>query len=135
MMLPDDSTPAGLALLLQEANQDGWESLQAALATVQGQPAPRAGWLTQHLSVTKRGYWEALGAVLHTPLPPPDLDLDALCRWEPDAAARLTPAQLRTELSYSGRTLSVAALLRLNARHTVWHAGQIAALGRVPKMA
>ena len=124
-----------LAALLDEAFQADWESLRAALNTVEGQPHPRIGWLTQHLSVTKRGYWQALADVLHTPPAPPDLDLDALCRWEVQTAATLTPAQLETPLEYSDAAMTVGDLLRVNIRHTVWHAGQIAALGRAPRLA
>ncbi|ULH15036.1 DinB family protein [Deinococcus sp. KNUC1210] len=128
-------TPAQLSRLLDEAFQADWESLHSALRTVEGQPHPRIGWLTQHLSVTKRGYWQALSEVLPTASAPPELDLDGLCRWEVAAAAALTPEQLKTPLTYSGTPMTVGDLLRVNIRHTVWHAGQIAALGRAPRMA
>ena len=48
--------------------------------------------------------------------------------WEVDAARRLTPAHLEATLTHAGQSMTVAELLRLNARHSAWHAGQIAAL-------
>ena len=128
-------TGAELADLLDEADHAAWESLASALRLADGQPPPRVGWLVQHVSVKKRGYWEAISAALHTPLPPPELNLEGLCRWEVAQALQLLPEQLDTLLVYSGVNLTVAALLRLNARHTVWHAGQIAALCRGPRLA
>jgi uncharacterized damage-inducible protein DinB len=121
---------ADLALLLQEANHADWESLNSALKLADGQPHPRVGWLVQHISVTKRDYWKAVSAVLNTQGPPPELNLDALSVWEVEQAAALSPEQLSAQLqpAYSDETKTVADILRLNARHTVWHAGQIAAL-------
>ncbi|WP_425146048.1 hypothetical protein [Deinococcus sp.] len=126
---------ADLALLLDEAYRADWESLRSALSAVQGQPHPRIGWLTQHLAVVKRGYAQALHAAIQTPTPPPDLDLDALCRWEVEMVSALTPARLEMRLASSGQTLTVADLLRLNARQTTWHAGQIAAHAQAPRTA
>ena len=128
-------TGADLALLLGEANRADWESLASALGLADGQPPPRVGALVQHLSVAKRGYWEAVSGVLGLPAVPPELNLDGVCLWEVEQAAALSPAQLETTLDYSGKRLSVAELLRLNARHTVWHAGQIAALCSGPRLA
>ena len=134
--------------LLDEANHARWESLASALGMADGQPHPRVGRLVQHVSVTKRGYWEAIAAVLtgpqqsgprqpsdHALQPPPELDLNAVCLWEVQRAAVLSGEELQTTLTYSGKQMSVADLLRLNARHTVWHAGQIAALCSGPKLA
>ncbi len=128
-------TAADLALLLSEANRADWESLASALALADGQPPPRVGALVQHVSVTKRGYWEAVSGVLGLPGVPPELNLDGVCRWEVEQAGTLSSVQLETTLDYSGTRLSVAELLRLNARHTVWHAGQIAALCGRPRLA
>ena len=71
----------------------------------------------------------------NSPSPPPELNLDGLCQWEVQQAALLSPEVLAAPLTYSGARMSVAELLRLNARHTVWHAGQIAALSSGPKLA
>ena len=128
-------TGADLALLLSEANRADWNSLASALGLADGQPPPRVGALVQHLSVTKRGHWEAVSGVLGLPAVPPELNLDGVCLWEVERAAALSPEQLATELEYAGKRLSVAELLRLNARHTVWHAGQIAALCSGPRLA
>lgn len=117
-----------LCALLEEANFDPWESVSGALDLARGQVPPRVAWLTLHLAETKREYWRLIAALTNTPAPPAEGDLAALMRWELEAASRLGEAQLDLETEYSGRTLSVAALIRLNARHSAWHAGQIAAL-------
>lgn len=120
---------APLATLLHEANFDGWESVTAALSQASGLVPPRVAWLTMHLADTKRTYWTLVSGVAGIPTPPDD-DLPALMRWEVDTAAALTADQLALDVTHAGRVLSVAALLRLNARHSAWHAGQIAALTR-----
>ena len=61
--------------------------------------------------------------------------LSALMAWEVEAVRVLTPAQLAARLTHAGADLSVADLIRLNARHTAWHAGQIAALKPRTRMA
>ena len=132
-----------MSQLLDEANHAHWESLASALGMADGQPHPRVGRLVQHVSVTKRGYWEAIAAAIATPQqppdqalqPPPELNLNEVCLWEVQRAAALSDGQLATALTYSGKQMSVSELLRLNARHTVWHAGQIAALSSGPKLA
>ena len=145
--VPNQAVWAGVLIsrLLDEANHAHWESLASALGVADGQPHPRVGRLVQHVSVTKRGYWEAIAAAAVTPRqpsdqslsnqPPPELDLTAVCLWEVQRAAALSGEELQTTLTYSGKQMSVADLLRLNARHTVWHAGQIAALSSGPKLA
>lgn len=150
-----DGAGALVSQLLDEANHARWESLASALGMADGQPHPRVGRLVQHVSVSKRGYWEAIAAAIATPRqssdqpspdqlfsdqlfsdqPPPELNLNGVCLWEVQRAAALSDEQLATVLTYSGRQMSVTELLRLNARHTVWHAGQIAALSSGPKLA
>ncbi|WP_407571254.1 hypothetical protein [Deinococcus altitudinis] len=134
-----------LALLLSEANGargagsreagTGEASLSAALALADGQPPPRVAWLVQHLSVLKRACWETLSAHLGTAAPPAEFDLSALCRWEEGQAAVLTREQLASTVQAGGQPFKVSGLLRLNARNTVWIAGQIAALCRGPRLA
>jgi len=126
---------AQLAQLLHEAARAAEGSLASALALADGQPPPRVGALVQHVSVLKRSCWETVAGALGTPAPPPELNLDGLCAWEVEAAAGLTAAQLTARLVSSGTETSVAELLRLNARQTVWHAGQIAALCGSPRLA
>jgi hypothetical protein len=41
-------------------------------------------------------------------------------------ARQLNPTQREQPLESSGKTLTVAGLIRLSAQHSVWHAGQIA---------
>jgi hypothetical protein len=121
-----------LATLLDEANHAPWESVRAALATIDGQPHPRVGWLTSHLSATKREYWTLISGATGSPAPDDDAGLTRLMAWEVGAARGLSAGALAQSVQHGGQTLTVAELLRLNARHTTWHAGQIAALaGRV----
>ena len=63
-------TPEDLSTLLDEANHHPWESVKAALSKVDGQPHPRIGWLTTHLTETKRIYWTLVAEVTGI-LPPP----------------------------------------------------------------
>lgn len=123
-------TPEDLATLLDEANHHPWESVKAALAKVDGQAHPRIGWLTMHLAETKRGYWTLVAEVTGQTLPPDDAGLTRLMEWEVNAARNLPPEALEKPVPSEGLNFTVASLLRLNARHTVWHAGQIAALAR-----
>lgn len=123
-------TPNDLATLLDEANHHPWESVRAALAKVDGQPHPRIGWLTAHLAETKRAYWGLVAAATGITPPPDDAGLTSLMGWEVEAAQSLSADQLKLPLLYLDMPFTVASLLRLNARHTAWHAGQIAALAR-----
>ena len=124
-----------LATLLREANGAAEASLAAALALADGQPPPRVAWLVQHLSVLKRGHWEEIAAQLGAANPPAEFNLSALCRWEVEQAGTLSGEQIAARVQADGQSFTVAGLLRLNARHTVWHAGQIAALCRGPRLA
>jgi hypothetical protein len=111
---------AELYALLEEANFDPWESL----VTVMNQRGERAERLLAHILETKLGYWTLIRAHCRLPEPPPTLP--ELMRYELEAVRRLTVSQLEISLIYSGRELTVARLIRLSARHSVWHAGQIA---------
>ncbi|CAM3848783.1 DinB family protein [Deinococcus frigens] len=124
-----------LATLLDEANHAPWESVRAALATIDGQPHPRVGWLTGHLSATKRDYWTLVAAATGTPAPDDAAGLTRLMAWEVDAARALSADALQTRLTHSDESMTVSELLRLNARHTAWHAGQIAALANPARLA
>lgn len=120
---------ADLSDLLDETNHDPHESVQAALDGVDGQPHPRVAALAAHLTATKRECWARIAAATGTPAPPDDAGLRRLMTWEVQAARALPPEALRTPVTHAGRTMTVEQLLRLNARHAAWHAGQIAALG------
>lgn len=112
--------------LLSEANADTWESLGAAMNGLES-PSGRAVWLLEHLHDTKREIWTLIAAVTGRPSPP-ELPLLELCDWEVKAAGLLTDEQWRQSVVHSGRTFDVSGLVRQSARHTVWHAGQLAAL-------
>lgn len=122
--------PDELLETLRDANFDAWESVTSALSGAGGQVPPRVAWLLQHIHDTKRAYWQLIANATNTAPAPGDLDLPGLMRWELPALAALSGAQREVVAEYAGRALSVAALVRLNARHSVWHAGQIAALSR-----
>lgn len=124
-----------LAALLDEANHAPWESVRAALATIDGQPHPRVGWLTSHLTATKRDYWAQIAAATDTPAPDDAAGLTRLMAWEVDATRALNAGALQTRLTHSDESITVSEVLRLNARHTVWHAGQIAALATPTRLA
>lgn len=124
-----------LATLLDEANHAPWESVRAALATIDGQPHPRVGWLTSHLTATKRDYWAQIAAATNTPAPDDAAGLSRLMAWEVDAARSLNADALQTRLSSGDGGMTVSEVLRLNARHTAWHAGQIAALANPVRLA
>ncbi|ANE44994.1 hypothetical protein SU48_12795 [Deinococcus puniceus] len=125
-----------MATLLEEANGHPWESVRSALAGAEGQPHPRIAALASHLTATKRAYWTLISAAaahaeaIPVPHPPDDAGLTRLMEWEVAAARALPESALGLMVTHSGQTVTVSDLLRLNARHTAWHAGQIAALAR-----
>lgn len=127
-MTAADLSPQALALLLDEANHAPQESVQSALAGLDGVQHHRVSGLISHLTQTKRASWAAVAAATGTVPPPDDAGLRRLMAWEVEQARQLSPEQLCAELTYSGQVMTVAELLRLNARHSVWHAGQLAAL-------
>ena len=114
------------AVLLSEANADAWESLGAAMQGLES-PSGRAAWLLEHLRETKLEVWTLIASATGKP-PPPELLLAELCAWEVEAARSLTGEERQRSVVHSGRTFDVSGLLRQSARHTVWHAGQLAAL-------
>lgn len=115
------------AELLRDANFDAWESVQSALEKLPSRPPEHALWLVQHILETKLEYGRLIAQALSRP-GPPDLELSALMTWEVDEAAALTPENLAEPLQYGQRTMTVVEVLSLNARHSVWHAGQLVAL-------
>lgn len=121
-----------LALLLHEANFAAWESVASALNRLEdAAPHPRIGWLRTHLRTTKRGYWEAIAAATGGELPPETMGLRELLTWEVERARTLSPQALATVVEYCGERLSVSEIVRLGIRHSLWHAGQLAAPVRV----
>ncbi|UBV43519.1 hypothetical protein LAJ19_04710 [Deinococcus taeanensis] len=123
-------TPHDLATLLDEANHAPRQSVTAALARVDGQPHPRVAALAAHLSGSKRECWTLIAQAAGTDTPPDDAGLTRLMAWEVQVTRTLPPAALTELVSLGGTLMTIEALLRLNARHTAWHAGQVAALAR-----
>jgi hypothetical protein len=109
-----------LYLTLLEANEHDWESVRS----VMDRDTPRARRLLAHILETKHLYWTMISSACD--LEPPMMELELIMRYELEQVARLTPAQRAITLEYSGKTVTIAALVRLNARHSAWHAGQIA---------
>jgi uncharacterized damage-inducible protein DinB len=108
-----------LYAILEEANFDAWESVQSILEHT----GERANRLRAHILETKRTYWNLIRSACELPEPPETLP--ELMHYELEVVEQLTPEQLEITLDY-GRTMTVAQLIHLSARHSVWHAGQIA---------
>lgn len=106
--------------LLQEANFDPWESVSSVLH-LQG---PKAERLKAHILETKRMYWSLIEGVVQ--LTPPPAGLEDLMQYELEMVQNLKETDLDHLVHYCDRNMTVAALIRLSARHSVWHAGQMA---------
>ncbi len=109
-----------LEVMLFEANFDPWESVSSILQ----HSGERASRLRAHILETKLMYWQLIGSTLK--LEPPPSELLELMHFESKMTGLLNLEQRAVIVQYSGRELSVAALIRLSIRHSVWHAGQIA---------
>lgn len=77
-----------------------------------------------HILETKRMYWNLIREVCD--LEPPPNTLPELLQYELARVLELSATQRQLKIDYSKTTQTVADLIRLNARHTVWHAGQMA---------
>ncbi len=109
-----------LETLVFESNFDPWESVSSIFE----HSGERAERLRAHILETKLMYWNLICSTLN--LEPPSTNLLELMHFECRVTGLLSLEQLEVTLEYSGRALSIAALIRLSARHSVWHAGQIA---------
>jgi hypothetical protein len=109
-----------LALTLLEANEHDWESVKS----VMDRDTPRARRLLAHILETKHLYWTIISDACD--LEPPPMELEAIMRYELEQVGSLTSLHRAIRLEYSGKTATIAELVRLNARHSAWHAGQIA---------
>ncbi len=109
-----------LEVMLIESNFDPWESVSSIL----DHSGERASRLRAHVLETKLLYWNLICSTLK--LEPAPTTLLELMHFECRMTGLLSLEQRATILEYSGRELSVAALIRLSARHSIWHAGQIA---------
>ena len=108
-----------LYAILEEANFDPWESVQSIL----GHTGERAERLRAGILEPKRKYWNLIRTACELPEPPETLS--ELMKYELEVVEQLTPEQFEIPLGY-GRTMTVAQLIRLSARHSVCQAGQIA---------
>jgi uncharacterized damage-inducible protein DinB len=122
---------AELEVMVFEANFDPWESVSSILA----HSGKRAERLKTHICDTKLMYWRLICSTLNLEPPPTSLLersealselLLELMHFECRMTGLLSVEQRALTIQYSGRELSVAALIRLSIRHSVWHAGQIA---------
>jgi hypothetical protein len=109
-----------LETLVFEANFDPWESVSSILEHT----GERAERLRVHILETKLMYWNLIASTLKLEQPP--TTLLELMHFECRITGFLTLEQRAFTLEYAARELSVAELIRLSARHSVWHAGQIA---------
>lgn len=112
--------PDELEVMLFESNFDPWESVSSIL----DHSGERAERLKAHICDTKLMYWNLICSTLK--LEPPPTTLLELMHFECRMTGLLSLEQRAVTLEYSERNLSVAALVRLSARHSIWHAGQIA---------
>jgi hypothetical protein len=77
-----------------------------------------------HILETKRAYWKIIAdACTLSPIPE---TLEDLMRYELEQIAKMDAATRAAPLEYGSHRMTVASLIRLSARHSVWHAGQIA---------
>ena len=109
-----------LVEFLNDSNFDPWESVSSVLEHA----GERSQRLQAHILETKLLYWNLMVTTLK--LEPPPTTLLELMHFEIKITTSLNLEQRNIKLEYSGRVMTVGALIRLSARHSVWHAGQIA---------
>jgi uncharacterized damage-inducible protein DinB len=110
----------GLYQQMFEANFANWESVKS----VQHITGPRAERLMAHILETKRMYWKIIAKVCKLPAAPKTLE--EIMQYELEQIAQMDAATRATPLKYGSQRMTAASLIRLSARHSVWHAGQIA---------
>jgi uncharacterized damage-inducible protein DinB len=103
-----------------EANFANWESVKS----VQHITGPRAERLMAHILETKRMYWKIIAKACKLPAAPKTLE--AIMQYELEQIAGMDAETQATPLKYGSQRMTAASLIRLAARHSVWHAGQIA---------
>jgi uncharacterized damage-inducible protein DinB len=103
-----------------EANFANWESVKS----VQHITGPRAERLMAHILETKRMYWKIIAKACKLPNAPKTLE--AVMNYELEQIEQMDAATRATPLKYGTQRMTAASLIRLSARHSVWHAGQIA---------
>ena len=110
----------GLYQQMFEANFANFESIKS----VQHITGPRAERLMAHILETKRMYWKIIAKACKLPTAPKTLE--KIMNYELEQVAQMDAATRATPLKYGSQRMTVASLIRLAARHSVWHAGQIA---------
>jgi uncharacterized damage-inducible protein DinB len=110
----------GLYQQMFEANFANWESVKS----VQHITGPRAERLMAHILETKRMYWKIIAKACKLPAAPKTLE--EIMQYELEQIEQMDSATRATPLKYGSQRMTAAALIRLSARHSVWHAGQIA---------
>ncbi len=113
--MPEDE----LLEIVRDSNFYKWESVTSVLSDT----SPRATRLLEHIRETKHMYWSIIAKKCKLEAPPHDLE--ALMSYELEQTAALSPESRALKVRY-GKTMTVSTLIRLCARHSVWHAGQIA---------
>ena len=103
-----------------EANFANFESIKS----VQHISGPRAERLMAHILETKRMYWKIIAKACKLPVAPKTLE--EIMQYELEQIERMDAATRATPLKYGSQRMTAASLIRLSARHSVWHAGQIA---------
>jgi uncharacterized damage-inducible protein DinB len=103
-----------------EANFANWESVKS----VQQITGPRAERLMAHILETKRMYWKIVAKACKLPTAPKTLE--EVMQYELEQIEQMDAATRATPLKYGSQHMTAASLIRLAARHSVWHAGQIA---------
>jgi uncharacterized damage-inducible protein DinB len=115
----------GLYQQMFEANFANWESVKS----VQHISGPRAERLMAHILETKRMYWKIIAKACKLPAAPSGLldgALEEIMQYELEQIEQMDATTRATPLKYGSQRMTAASLIRLSARHSVWHAGQIA---------
>jgi uncharacterized damage-inducible protein DinB len=115
----------GLYQQMFEANFANWESVKS----VQHISGPRAERLMAHILETKRMYWKIIAKACKLPAAPSGLldgALEEIMQYELEQIEQMDADTRATPLKYGSQRMTAASLIRLSARHSVWHAGQIA---------
>jgi hypothetical protein len=105
--------------IVRDSNFYQWESVSSVL----NDTSPRPKRLLEHIRETKHMYWKIIAKKCKLEAPPHDLQ--DLINYELAQTAALSLESRALMVRY-GTKMTVSTLIRLCARHSVWHAGQIA---------
>jgi hypothetical protein len=104
--------------IVRDSNFYKWESVTSVLHDA----SPRAKRLLEHIRETKHMYWTIIAKKCKLEAPPQQLQDLMLYELEQTAALSFESRALMVRY---GTKMTVSTLIRLCARHSVWHAGQI----------